>query len=161
MTALGLEAQRLIERLRLQPHPEGGFYVETFRSSLRVQTPRGERAACTTIFYLLPGERFSPLHRVPGDEVWCHYAGAPVELTLMDSHSVRPLKLGADLASGELPQQVVPGGVWQAAKSLGEWSLVGAMVSPGFEFADFEMPPRARMLELMPQHREAVERLTR
>jgi predicted cupin superfamily sugar epimerase len=149
---LGKRAAALIKRLGLQPHPEGGYFVETYRSSLRVQTPRGERAACTTILYLLPEARFSPLHRVPGDEVWSYYDGSAVELTLLDPQTgATTLKLGNRLPQWELPQQVVPGGVWQSARCTSGWSLLGCTVSPGFEFADFEMPPRRKLLELLPQ----------
>jgi uncharacterized protein len=155
---LPLEARALevIAALGMQPHPEGGFFVETFRSAQKVATPRGERSACTAIYYLLPADAFSPLHRVPGDETWCHYEGAAVELTILQGSEARTVTL-----SGEHHQAVVPGGAWQAARALGPWALVGCIVAPGFDFADFEMPSRAELLKALPQHVGLVERLTR
>jgi uncharacterized protein len=153
---LELRAQELIAALGMQPHPEGGFFVETFRSALKVATPRGERSACTAIYYLLPGDAFSPLHRVPGDETWCHYEGASVELTIVQGSEARSITL-----SGEHHQAVVPGGAWQAARALGAWALVGCIVAPGFDFADFEMPSRRSLYLMLENHRELIERLTR
>jgi predicted cupin superfamily sugar epimerase len=131
-----MTGDEIIARLGLQPHPEGGHYRETFRAS---DQPRG---ASTAIYFLLKADERSHWHRVDADEVWHHYAGAPLELLLSeDGRGVRHLRLGSDLDIGELPQAVVPRGVWQAARSLGRWTLVGCTVAPAFEFKTFELAP--------------------
>lgn len=134
----GPTAEEVVELLGLQPHPEGGFYRETFRAP----APDGSRAASTAIYYLLCEGDVSAWHRVvDADEVWHHYAGAPLELTLADGRERTSVRLGAGLAAGERPQAVVPAGVWQAARPLGGWVLVGCTVAPAFDFSGFEMAP--------------------
>lgn len=166
MNAAGATADEIIAKLRLIPHPEGGFYAEMFRSRDRVTLPGGrDRSAYTAIYYLLPAGSFSALHRVSADEIWHHYAGSALELvTISPDGTSRSLKLGADLAAGQLPQAVVPAGVWQGARPLEDeycqYSLVGCTVAPGFEFEDFEMPDRAPLLRLFPQHAELIARFT-
>jgi uncharacterized protein len=157
------DARAVVTALGLAPHPEGGFFRETFRAPLVVGAAQGPRAASTAIYFLLPAGAFSALHRVRSDEVWHHYDGDPVELyTLNDDGEARVVRLGCDLARGDRPQMVVPAGVWQAAVPVGKrFSLCGCTVAPGFEFADFEMPPRAELLARFPAARELVERLTR
>jgi hypothetical protein len=132
-----MTADEIIARLGLQPHPEGGHFRETYRAP---GTPRG---ASTAIFFLLKGTERSHWHRVAdADEVWHFYAGAPLELSLSDDgRQQRHLRLGIDLGVGELPQAVVPRNVWQAARSLGNWTLVGCTVAPAFEFSGFELAP--------------------
>lgn len=130
-------ADEIIALLGMKPHPEGGHYVETFRAP---DVPRG---ASTAIYFLLKAGERSHWHRVAdADELWHHYAGASLELSLSeDGHTVRHLRLGTDFDLGEQPQLVVPRGAWQAARSLGAWTLIGATVSPGFLFEKFEMAP--------------------
>ncbi len=131
-----MTADQIIERLGLEPHPEGGHFAETFRA------PGPGRSAGTAIYFLLKAGERSHWHRVDADEIWHHYAGAPLELSMSDDgHSVRHLRLGIDLGVGEQPQAVVPRHVWQAARSLGAWTLVGCTVSPAFEFKGFELAP--------------------
>lgn len=138
MTAESVTAEEVVRLLGLIPHPEGGFYGETFRAP----APEGERGASTAIYYLLPAGEISAWHRVvDADEVWHHYAGGPLELTLSDGRERSTVLLGSDLAAGERPQAVVPAGVWQTARTLGGWTLVGCTVAPGFQFASFEMAP--------------------
>ncbi|MFL6264252.1 MAG: cupin domain-containing protein [Thermoanaerobaculia bacterium] len=133
-----MTAGEVVRLLGLQPHPEGGFYRETFRAP----APDGARAASTAIYYLLREGDVSAWHRVLGaDEIWHHYAGALLELTLWDGRERTSLRLGTGLAAGERPQAVVPAGVWQAARPMGGWVLVGCTVAPGFDFARFEMAP--------------------
>jgi predicted cupin superfamily sugar epimerase len=133
-----LSAEEVVRLLGLQPHPEGGFYRETFRAA----APDGVRAASTAIYYLLRESDVSAWHRTDADEIWHHYAGGPLELTLSaDGRESASLRIGADLAAGERPQGVVPANVWQSARALGGWVLVGCTVAPGFEFAGFEMAP--------------------
>jgi predicted cupin superfamily sugar epimerase len=129
----------VIARLHLQPHPEGGWYRETFRDS---HAPNG-RPASTAIYYLLARGQRSHWHRVDAVEAWHFHAGAPLTLSLADTDDVlQPhVVLGADLQSGQRPQALVPTGWWQAAESAGDWTLVGCTVAPGFQFEGFEMAP--------------------
>jgi hypothetical protein len=132
------DIQTLIDTLGMQPHPEGGWFVEMFRD---VDGPDG-RARSTAIYFLLAEGQSSHWHRVDAVEVWHWYAGAPLELAISeDAKSVNTLRLGPDLAGGERPQGVVPTGAWQAARSTGAWTLVGCTVAPGFEFSGFELAP--------------------
>ena len=124
--------------LGLQPHPEGGMYAETWRAP----TSDGGRATGTAIYFLLRAGERSHWHRVDATEIWHHYAGDALQLQISaDGGSVTSLELGSDLAAGQRPQAIVPPGTWQAARSLGAWTLVGCTVSPGFEFAGFELAP--------------------
>ncbi len=130
-------ADEVVRLLGLAPHPEGGFYRETFRDAAA-----GGRGASTAIYYLLREGDESAWHRVDAAEVWHHYAGAPLEISLSaDGRERTVLRLGTDLAAGERPQVVVPAGVWQAARPVGGWTLAGCTVAPAFEFAGFEMAP--------------------
>jgi predicted cupin superfamily sugar epimerase len=140
VSVIGLTADQIIARLGLQPHPEGGHFRETFRApDIRGAEGRG---ASTAIFFLLKAGERSHWHRVDADEVWHHYAGASLELAMSDDgRAVRHLRLGSDFDLGETPQIVVPRGVWQAARSLGSWTLVGCTVAPAFDFAGFELAP--------------------
>ncbi|OJT94934.1 MAG: cupin [Alphaproteobacteria bacterium 65-7] len=125
------EADRLIAHLGLQPHPEGGHFRETFRDANR------GRAHSTAIYFLLRRGESSRFHRVDAAEVWHFYRGAPLELQIGTDVVI----LGPDLEAGQQPQAVVPPGAWQAARSLGDYTLVGCTVAPGFEFSAFEMAP--------------------
>jgi hypothetical protein len=134
-----LTAAEIRERLQLQPHPEGGWYRETFRDDAGPGV--GRRAASTAIFFLLEKGQVSAWHRVKdAAEAWHWHAGATLQLQMaVQGGPYENRLLGMDLAAGELPQAVVPAGHWQTARSLGDWTLVGCTVAPGFEFAQFEM----------------------
>lgn len=130
-------AAEIIATLGLEPHPEGGWYAETFRDAAG-----GPRGHSTAIYFLLEQGQLSAWHRVKdAAEVWHFYAGAPLALSMHEAGAgvVTEQVLGAALAEGERPQIVVPAGWWQSARSLGEWTLVGCTVAPGFDFAAFEM----------------------
>ncbi len=129
------EAAKIIEKLALARHPEGGWYRETWRHD----AGEGQRGAGTAILYLLQRGEKSKWHRVDAAEVWHFYAGAPLRLWQSEDLQVSSnAVLGADVLGGEMPQLLVPPHVWQAAESLGDWTLVGCTVSPAFEFAGFE-----------------------
>jgi len=134
-----LTAADVIALLDLQPHPEGGHYRETFRDS---RTIDGTRAASTAIYFLLARSERSHWHRVDAVETWHWHAGAPLALEIADGNQRITLNLGPDLAQGERPQGIVPTNAWQAAQSLGDWTLVGCTVAPGFEFSGFELAPK-------------------
>jgi predicted cupin superfamily sugar epimerase len=160
---LNEEARAAIAALRLAPHPEGGFYRETFRAPEIVQTPRGPRAASTAIYFLLPAGAFSAWHRVWGaDEIWHHYDGDPLELsTITESGEHAAQVLGRRVELGERPQHVVRAGVWQAAVPRGtRFALCGCTVAPGFDFADFQMPRRAELVARFPHLAAVIEPLT-
>lgn len=131
-----ITAREIIALLDLAPHPEGGWYRETFRDE---PGPDG-RAKSTMIFFLLEAGQGSAWHRVDSVEVWHFYDGAPLTLKLApEGRGAIERTLGKDLASGKRPQLVVPRDVWQSARSQGDWTLVGCTVAPGFDFSGFEM----------------------
>ena len=133
-----LDAKQIVEILGLQPHPEGGYYRETYRHV----PPQGGRGLATAIYYLLPVGEYSHWHRVDATEIWHWYGGAPLALTTStNGHDVEAVHLGPDLLARQRPQSIVPAGAWQTAESLGAWTLVGCTVSPAFDFAGFEMAP--------------------
>lgn len=134
-----MTADEIIAALGLEPHPEGGHFAETFRDPAAGEKGR---AASTAIYYLLRAGENSHWHRVDAAEVWHFYAGSPLELRIsQDGKALQTYILGTNLASGERPQIVVPTHAWQSARSLGDWTLVGCTVAPGFEFSGFEMAP--------------------
>lgn len=136
-------ADEIIEALALEPHPEGGYFRETFRDAV---TTDG-RAASTAIYYLLKAGQRSHWHRVDAAEIWHFYAGAPLVLSVKTPTALSVYRLGADLLAGEVPQVIVPARMWQSAESTSAesasgWTLVGCTVAPGFQFAGFEIAPR-------------------
>lgn len=128
-------AAQIVERLALKPHPEGGWYREVHRAAERVETSRGSRSALTTIFYMLERAQLSRWHVVTSDEVWHFYSGEPLELLAYDPRS---RSFTRSVLTSRDPIGVIAAGVWQAARSLGAYSLVGCNVGPGFEFEDFQ-----------------------
>ena len=155
------DARALVDALRLQPHPEGGYYRETYRSSARVTTPRGvDRSALTSIYYLLTADGFSSFHRLSSDEVWHLYRGGPLALELIDpagryeGRALRP----------EGPwQTTIPAGTHFAAHvDVAEgWTLLGCDVAPGFEFADFHLTTRATLTAAYPHLGPLIAKYTR
>ena len=133
-----LGVQEIVRMQGMQPHPEGGWYVETYREAAEP----GERSAMTAIYFLLAADQVSTWHKVDATEVWLWQAGAPLALTISDDGvNARFQRLGPDLRAGDRPQAVVPPDAWQTAESLGAWTLVSCVVAPGCEFSGFEMAP--------------------
>lgn len=132
-----MTADQIIDLLGLVPHPEGGYYVETWRA----RAPEGGRPAGTAIYFLLKAGQTSHWHRVDAAEIWHHYAGAPLTLKLAQTEAGPALSvtLGPDLEAGQRPQGIVPTNWWQSAETTGDWTLVGCTVSPGFQFDGFEL----------------------
>ncbi len=165
-------AKEVIQKLDLKPLPEeGGYYRETYRSEkidaparlLGIDTDE-PRVMSTAIYYLIIPESFSALHRIKSEEIFHFYAGDPVEMIQINKQGVLSrCVLGADIFKGEVPQVVVPRGDWQALRlpKGSAWSLMGTTVSPGFEFADFEVGDREQLLKDFPAHREEIMRFTR
>jgi predicted cupin superfamily sugar epimerase len=132
-------ASDIIAQLDLKPHPEGGHYRETFRDPA-VDT--SGRSRSTAIYFLLARGERSHWHRIDAVEVWHYYAGDALTLRIADDDGTRSITLGPNIAAGEAPQAIVPASAWQAAESVGDWTLVGCTVAPGFDFATFELAPK-------------------
>jgi predicted cupin superfamily sugar epimerase len=130
-------AADMIRALDLKPHPEGGHYRETFRDSRELD---GRSLSTAVLFLLARGER-SHWHRIDAVEIWHYYAGAPLKLEVVDGAKEEIFRLGGNIHSGEVPQVTVPARAWQAAESLGDWTLTGCTVAPGFSFDGFELAP--------------------
>lgn len=163
-------ARHWIERLKLGPHPEGGYFRRTYRSDVMIAREAlplgfgGTRAASTAIYFLLEGENFSAFHRLRSDEVWHFYAGSPLVVEVIDPAGSRSLiRLGDDFDAGQVFQAVVPAGCWFASHVADwkGWALVGCTVAPGFDFEDFEMARREQLVKDYPQHAALICRLTR
>lgn len=158
-----------IARLQLLPHPEGGWYRETYRAAESVAAsalpPRfgAPRSHATAIYFLLEAGAVSRLHRIKSDEVWHFYAGDTLVLSAIapDGRLISH-RLGPASDPAALPQAVVPAGAWYGASLMpgGAWALTGGTVAPGFDFADFELAERGALLAAFPQHRALIERLT-
>ncbi len=141
-----MTAEEIIATLGLMPHPEGGYFHETFRDEHAIN----DRATSTAIYYLLKADQISAWHRIDAAEVWHFYAGAALELRISsDGDSAQSHRLGRDILNGQRPQIVVPHGAWQSARSTGKWTLVGCTVAPGFQFEKFEMAPASWMPKLV------------
>ncbi len=164
-----MTADDVIRLLNLQPHPvEGGFFRETYRSPALLPASalpdhRAARSVATAIYYLLKPGHVSELHVLPGDEVFHFYLGAPVVmLQLAPDGTGREVVLGADVAAGQSPQLVVPAGVWQGTRLLGDtgFALLGCTVAPGFDYADYRSASRAELVEKWPAFADEITRLT-
>lgn len=164
-----MTADDYIRRLDLQPHPEGGYYRQTYQATDTLPATAlperysGARAVSTAIYFLLREHDVSHLHCLASDEVWHHYAGAPLLVHVIDTEGQhRAHVLGKDLADGALPQLVVPRGAWFGAELQQPegFALVGNTVAPGFDFEDFELAERDALRARFPQHAAVIERLT-
>lgn len=153
-----------IAHLQLQPHPEGGFYREVFRSETEVMRPPSllPKRACTSIYYLLEGEDFSGFHRISSDEIWYFHKGAPLHIHVIDGNGEHMIMKLSDEATGSL-SVVVKAGLWFAAEipSKNGFALVSCAVAPGFEFDEFEMADKEQLTTLYPQHSELFVKLCR
>lgn len=154
--------QHLISQYQLEPHPEGGYFRETYRSAARLAGTT--RSLSTAIYYLLPAGQRSLLHRIGADEVWHFYLGDPLlVIELQPGAEAKVTRLGREHSRGETLQHVVPAGTWFGAMPApgSAYSLVGCTVAPGFEFSDFELAERAALLAQFPGARASIEQLTR
>jgi predicted cupin superfamily sugar epimerase len=160
---------KIISKLELKPHPEGGYFKETYRSFGEIKEEslgtdyRGKRNYSTCIYFLLTSDKFSAFHRIKQDEIWHFYDGSPISLHTISESGVHTVTIiGRDLLNGETPQFVVPGGYWFAAEVINKnsYSLVGCTVSPGFSFDDFELESRKQLTSLFPDKKEVISKLT-
>jgi predicted cupin superfamily sugar epimerase len=159
-----------IERLRLEPHPEGGYFRETYRATEAIARaalpPRflGARAVSTAIYFLLPSEQVSRLHRLRSDELWHFHAGSPLTIAMLEPDGrAREVVLGPDPERGERFQVIVPAGCWFGASVAAprSFTVAGCTVAPGFDFADFELGERGALLRAFPREEKLIMRLTR
>ncbi|MCF8214000.1 MAG: cupin domain-containing protein [Chitinophagaceae bacterium] len=163
--------QALINHYNLLPHPEGGFFRQTYAASEQIAKEalperfEGSRSFSTAIYFLLPTGSFSAFHRIKSDEVWHFYEGCPLNI-----HVIHPngqydcMKLGDNMTNGESYQLVVPANTWFASEPIGDpgsFALVGCTVAPGFDFADFELAEVATLTNQFPKHEELIRRLCR
>jgi len=159
-----MTAEEVIAHLKLQPHPvEGGFFRETYRSNEPLKRGKDDRSISTAIYYLLTPKTVSALHRLPGDEVFHFYMGDPVRMLQLWPDGTTPtLILGTDLNAGQVPQLVVPGGVWQGSLLIegGSFALLGATMAPGFDYGDYESGDRAELSARYANEAAMIERLT-
>lgn len=159
--------KQLIQSLNLQPHPEGGYFSETYRSEGTLKQKSEEfpdgRNFSTAIYYLLGSEDISMFHRIKSDEVWHHYEGSSLTIHVIHQDgSYQKLRLGKDYEKNQQPQQVVAAGAWfgVTVDQSDSFALCGCTVSPGFDFQDFEMAERGILLQKYPEHNEIIKKLT-
>jgi len=164
------QVEALTKKLALEPHPEGGFFKETYRSEGFIAeanlngTHEGDRSYATCIYFMLTSEAFSAFHKIRQDEIWHFYTGSPIILHMISpSGDYARIEVGNYVLYGQHPQFVVPAGYWFASevKEKDSYSLVGCTVSPGFDFRDFELANREELTSLFPKHQELIERLSR
>lgn len=163
---LNQKAEAWVKKLGLKPHPEGGYYKESYRSdtSSIFQTFDVSRNVSTAIYFMLTKGNFSAFHRIKSDEMWHFYDGNPVSIFVINTLGIlKEIRLGLDIANGELPQALVPAGCWFASTVVceGHYALVGCTVSPGFDFKDFELANREELISLYPEHTELILKFTR
>lgn len=160
---------QLVKQFQLVPHPEGGYYRETYRSSEKIPQEtlpkcfNGDRNYSTAIYFLIPKGKFSSLHRIQADEAWHFYLGGPITIVQISPEGkVEEVVMGQDVVNGQKVQHVVPAGYWFGAylNPGSEYSFVGCTVAPGFDFADFEIGNRAALLKLFPHAKALIEQLT-
>ncbi len=164
------DIKNIVEELDLKPHPEGGFYKETYRSSGVISKNSlpikfsGDRNYYTAIYFLLTSDNFSAFHRIKQDEIWHYYQGDPLYVHIIDKDGrYVQQEIGLDFKNGAVPQFMVPAGCWFASsvKNKNSYSLVGCTVSPGFDFNDFELAQRDKLSETFPEHSIIIKKLTR
>lgn len=163
-----ITAAALVQAYQLLPHPEGGYYKETYRCSDTIpadalpQGFTGPRNISTAIYFLLQRGSFSAFHRIASDECWHFYHGAPLNVyVIYPDGKGEIIQLGNDISIGQQFQAIVPAGCWFASETLGEFSFVGCTVAPGFDFNDFELAAAATLTASFPQHGTLIRRLCR
>jgi predicted cupin superfamily sugar epimerase len=163
------ELEFLIDKLELQPHPEGGYFKESYRSKGFIKQKHldthfiGDRNYCTAIYFLLTSDLFSAFHRINQDEIWHFYKGSPIRLHIIsEKGNYSQVIIGNNIDNNESPQYVVSAKDWFAAELVNEndYALLGCTVSPGFDFKDFVLPKRETLLLKFPQHEKIITKLT-
>ncbi len=162
------EEQRIIENLKLKPHPEGGFYYENYRSNIAIaeknlpETFGGRRSAATSILFFLPSGNFSAFHRLKQDEIWYYHAGnKPVLHCIEPDNTYKKCILGTGANPGEYPQVIMKAGTLFAAETNYSYGLFGCLATPGFDFADLDLPTAAQLIKEFPDHEKLIRKFTR
>lgn len=157
-----MNAKEIIESLQLQPHPEGGYYKETYRcNQLMITEANKERNISTAIYFLLENENKSHFHKIKSDELWFFHQGETLEILIIENNQLKKIALGNNIAQGETPQAMVPANTWFASRvknSVG-YSLVSCTVAPGFDFLDFEMAKKSTLLAEYPLLKNEIENM--
>ncbi len=163
-----IDANYWVKKLVLSPHPEGGFFKESYRSKNTIYNSslpkniEGNRVYSTAIYFLLVKGNFSAFHRIKSDEIWHFYDGDTIAIHIIDSKGVLSTKLlGVSTIKDVLPQITVPANTWFASETMGEYSLAGCTVAPGFDFIDFEMADREVLIDRYGEHKSIIEKFTR
>ncbi|WP_303967600.1 cupin domain-containing protein [Sporosarcina ureae] len=160
---MDMNAEEWIEYLQLEPHPEGGFYKSTYRSDVTANCAQGERPMYTSIYFLLRSEDVSHFHRLQSDEIWYFHGGSSLTVHMITPQGLyEEVSVGLDLHKGEVPQFLVPKDTifGSSVKEPNTFALVSCMVSPGFDFADFELFERHDLLKKHPKYEEIIKKLT-
>jgi len=161
--------EKIIKKLDLQPHPEGGYFKETYRSAGKIDHSilssdyNGDRNFSTCIYFLLTSDTFSAFHRINQDEIWHFYDGSPIMIHMIsEKGEYSTVTLGRNFSNGEKPQYVVPGKYWFAAHVVmdNSYALVGCTVAPGFDFMDFLLPKSKELISKFPEHSTIINKLT-
>lgn len=158
-----MDVKELIHKLQLLPHPEGGFYRETYRSDESINTDNGKvRNISTAIYYLLENEDRSLFHRIQSDELWFFHQGQALEINVIRDNQLDTILLGNDIEKGEVPQAIIPANRWFASsiKNSSGYSLVSCTVAPGFDFTDFELANRETLIQQYPHLKNSIEKYT-
>lgn len=162
-------ANTWIKKLKLLPHPEGGYYRELYRSKEIITKDalptryNASRNFATSIYYLLKGKQFSAWHKIKSDEIWHHYDGCAITIhTVRDNRIYQKLVLGKNVENGEIPQVVIPYSVWFAAElnDKSSFSLIGCSVAPGFDFNDFELGVEDELIQQFPDHKDLIKKFS-
>jgi hypothetical protein len=157
-----MDVKKLIEKLQLTVHPEGGYYRETYRSTQSMTIGKKVRNISTAIYYLLENEDKSLFHRIQSDELWFFHQGQPLEISVILDNQLATIHLGNDIENGQVPIAIIPANCWFASsvKNAIGYSLVSCTVSPGFDFLDFELANRENLFQKYPHLRDTIEKYT-
>ena len=154
-----MTVDEIVELYEMNEHPEGGYYKESYRSDVTLNTLRGERNLCTAIYFLITKDSISHFHKLTSDECWHFYMGSPLKLfEIFPDGCLKETIIGNDIRSGEKLQYIVPAGNYFASTSSGEYSLVGCTVSPGFDFNDFVMAKKKQLVKISPQNEKLISK---
>lgn len=160
--------QEIIERLQLQPHREGGYFRETYRSDILLsarnlpETFGGRRTLATSIIFFLPQGAFSIFHRLKQDEIWNFHAGSPISIhAIAPNGTYKYIELGDGIKDKGVPQVIIPAGTFFAAEATQGYGLLGCIAAPGFDYADLDMPASSQLIKLFPQHETLIKKFTR
>lgn len=156
---MNFEIQSIVDKLNMRPHPEGGYFVETYRSEITLS--ESGKSVATVIYFLLPSEEKSSWHRIKSDEFWFYHSGSPIVVHSIENNKYKAQIVGKDLEQGQVPQYLVPGGAVFGASVPEEnsYSLVSCVVAPGFDFEDFELFTKEQMLKMFPGLEKEIELL--